>query len=88
MVPTLGNIRQFLRMKKGDAREAKAARLIADGPLPFRFGSNTTEIGCPLDVRFPPDSDRTGDVARPAQLVRSVSKGDIVLLLETNEATN
>jgi hypothetical protein len=35
-----------------------------------RSGSNATEIGCPSYVRFPPESDRTADIAerlKPAQ---------------------
>jgi hypothetical protein len=27
------------------------------------YGSNATEMGCPRDVRFPPDSDQTADMA-------------------------
>jgi hypothetical protein len=29
----------------------------------FRFGSIATEMGCPRDVRFLPDSDQTADIA-------------------------
>jgi hypothetical protein len=28
-----------------------------------RYGSIATEMGCPRYVRFPPDSDRTADIA-------------------------
>jgi hypothetical protein len=28
-----------------------------------RFGSFSTELGCPCDVRFPPDSHRIADIA-------------------------
>jgi hypothetical protein len=29
----------------------------------FRYGSFSTELGRPRDVRFPSDSDRTADIA-------------------------
>jgi hypothetical protein len=35
----------------------------ADGHRPFAHGLISTKLGCPRHVRFPPDSDRTADIA-------------------------